>query len=78
MAEEEADSMLKDNHHIIDSRAVAYLKQLQKEKQVINKDLVQDLIMQESNGGISNLFKNLSSKPLLISFLHEISQKVIA
>ena len=40
MAEEEAHSMLKDNHHIIDSRAVAYLKQLQKEKQVINKDLV--------------------------------------
>ena len=40
MAEEKQDSMLKDNHHIIDSRAVAYLKQLQKEKQVINKELV--------------------------------------
>lgn len=78
MAQEELESMLKDNHHVIDSRGVAYLKQMLKDNIVIDKDLVEDLIKQESNGGIDNLLKNLSSKPLLISILHAISAKIIA
>ena len=78
MAQEETESMLKDNHHVIDSRGVAYLKQMLKDNIVIDKELVEDLIKQESNGGIDNLLKNLSSKPLLISILHAISAKIIA
>ena len=78
MAQEETESMLKDNHHVIDNRGVAYLKQMLKDNIVIDKELVEDLIKQESNGGIDNLLKNLSSKPLLISILHAISAKIIA
>ena len=78
MALEEKDCLFKDNHHVIDSRGVAYLKQMLKDNLVIDKVLVEDLIKQESNGGIDNLLKNLSSKPLLISILHAISLKIIA
>ncbi len=78
MAQDEPECMLKDNHHVIDSRGVAYLKQMLKDNIKIDRELVENLIKQESNGGIDNLLKNLSSKPLLISILHAISAKIIA
>ena len=45
---------------------------------MIDKDFAENLIKQETSGGITNLLKNLSSKPLLITILLEVSENVIA
>jgi hypothetical protein len=45
---------------------------------VIDKDFAENLIKQETSGGINNLIKYLSSKALLITILLEVSEKMIA
>ena len=44
MAQEDSQGKLKNNHHILDQRAVATLKQMLKENEVLGKDSFENIL----------------------------------